>query len=401
MNGNAYDAEPKRVVRKRELLFLKRELTFWQQARLIDDRQASAIGDLYRPSKGHFSQVLLGLGAMLIGLGFLSTIAANWAEFSRAFKVALVLSAYIGAILSAWSLEPSYPRTSRALLLLGSFIYGGGIFLIAQIFNEGGHYTTALFWWMAGIAPVVWVFKDRLQLILLQTVALVYFHGVYEAWRYVDGYGYAERTLAVFFRGLVWPAEPLTVLAALWTLWWRLDKRWSLGFKLNVFILFNFVGIHAIRYFHDITLLLILFACLGAVLCVCAAGYWREELSGWGVALVGSCGLILTLPEIWKWSRIMREDMLFGLASSFPNTRPEVALAVGTGLLVCLLLLWFVRKGSVLATAFFCLLILRFYFDRFYDFMPKALFFTVGGVLLAGLGFFLEHVRKKKKGAGS
>ena len=31
---------------------------------------------------------------------------------------------------------------------------------------------------------------------------------------------------------------------------------------------------------------------------------------------------------------------------------------------------------------------LRYYFDGFYDFMPKTAFFTVGGLLLIALGYF-------------
>ena len=79
------------------------------------------------------------------------------------------------------------------------------------------------------------------------------------------------------------------------------------------------------------------------------------------------------------------------------NARPQAAFAVAAAILACAALLWLIHKGSLLATSFFCLLILRYYFDFFYDFMNKALYFTSGGILLMAMGFYLQRARKKRK----
>ena len=142
---------PERFVKRKELNFLLREIAFWRDAEIIDPAQASAIEGLYAPRKGHFPQVLLGLGGMLVGLGFLSAVAANWLDTPRAFRTALIVLCYLSSLLAAWRAEAEFPRTSRAFLLLGSFIYGGGIFLMAQMFHQGGHWTTAVAWWFAEI----------------------------------------------------------------------------------------------------------------------------------------------------------------------------------------------------------------------------------------------------------
>ena len=77
----------------------------------------------------------------------------------------------------------------------------------------------------------------------------------------------------------------------------------------------------------------------------------------------------------------------------------ETMFAATAAILACAALLWHIHKGSLLATSFFCLMILRYYFDFFYDFMDKALYFTVGGVLLMAMGFYLQRVRKKHRQA--
>jgi uncharacterized membrane protein len=401
-------AVSKRSARKRDLAFLQRELDYWRCADLISGDQADAIGGLYELSgRGHMSQALVALGAMLVGLGFLSWVAANWVEFSRVFRVGLILAAYALSILLAWWLELSrLPKTSRALLLLGSFIYGGGIFLIAQIFNEGGRYTTALFWWMVGIVPVALLFRDRLQLVLTQAVALVHINGFYPWWDYYDyayqGYG-AHVTTADFLWRVLRRPEPLLVVLALWGLWWFIDGRWSFGFNMNVLVALNLFGILAHLFFYDVVASLILGVLLGALLGVCAFGHWKGALGGWGAALLGLCGLVLTVPEVWRWSRILVSvfgEEIFRMNGNFMAfwaVKPEVAYSVGMAIFAGVAMLWFVNRGIVVAVPFFCLLILRYYFDTFYDFMPKAVFFTVGGLILAGMGFWLEHLHRKRR----
>ena len=169
MDGSGSERAPRRFVREKELNFLRREVALWRAASIIDPAQASAIEGLYAPRKGHFPQVLLGLGGMLVGLGFLSAVAANWLDMPRAFRAALIVLCYLFSILAAWRVEAEFPRTSRALLLLGSFIYGGGIFLMAQMFHQGGHWTTALAWWFAGVLPAALVFRDPFQVLHWQT----------------------------------------------------------------------------------------------------------------------------------------------------------------------------------------------------------------------------------------
>jgi uncharacterized membrane protein len=400
INGSAPpDAASRRPLRKRNFAFLRHELDYWRREDLISEGQALAIGALYEPSKGYMSQVLLALGAMLVGLGFLSYIAANWMDFSRVFRVGLILTAYVAAILSAWRADLPLPKTSRALLLLGSFIYGGGIFLIAQIFHEGGHYTTALFWWMLGIIPVALIFRDRLQLVLLQLVAIVYINGVYRPW-YSTFLNLREGFPWAFLSQIVRPPEPLLLILALWALWWFIDNRWSPGFNINFFVTLNLLGIHFLRFYADAIILLVCGAVGGLLVCLCAFGRWKWTLGGWGVVLLGFCGILLTFPDVWRGSKILRFHVFQQLEDWMIKTlevRPEVGFTVGAALFVCVAMIWLMHREFTLAVPFFCLLILRYYFDRFYDFMPKAMFFTVGGIILIAMGFWLERVRRRVK----
>jgi uncharacterized membrane protein len=383
-----------RPIRKREQAFLTRELGYWRQINLVDEGQAAAISNLYEPTKERFLQVFMGLGAMLAGLGVLSYVAANWEVLGRAAKVALIVGGYVLSIAAAYGLELSYPYTSRAFLLLGSFLYGGGIFLISQIFHEGGDITTALFWWMAGVAPACLIFRDRAQLLLFQGISLVYFHWFYQSWwwifgSYSSGFSYP---FSSFLLSLV-SLYPLTILAGLWVLW-LCCGRWGVGLHANILITLNWLGIHASRYMRDVTGLWFFLFVIGLILCLAPLGRAKDLLEAWGITLTGVFGIVLSFQEIWRWSRILRDPDLFGIYNiSFR------ALAVAAAILTCAALLWNIHKGSLLATVFFCLLALRYYFDIFYDFMDKALLFTLGGILLMAMGFWLQRARKKRKQA--
>ncbi|MDR1731859.1 MAG: DUF2157 domain-containing protein [Synergistaceae bacterium] len=375
------ESDSKRSISRRDFRFLQRELSCWRTLDLLSEQQAQALKGLYEPKQGYMSRLIMALGAVLMGLGFLSYIAAHWMEFSRIFQVALVILVYMLSIFAAWYMEEELPKTSRALLLLGSFIYGGGIFLIAQIFNEGGHYTTALLWWMIGIFPAALLFRDRLQLTLLQVIALVYIHGFF--WSVIR-YSYGDGDFMSVLKTLVWQPEPLAVLSILWALWWFIERRGSVGFHLNVFLALNMMTIQIIRCTDDMALLMIFGVLAGCLFCLCGFAFRQWPLDGWGVTLTGVCGISLTIRELWGWSRW---NSLWG------SVDPTVVAAV----VVSIVLLWCIYKGSTGAVVFFCVLILRYYFDRFYDFMPKAMFFTTGGILLVGMGFGLERVRKRRR----
>ena len=91
-----------RIIKEREFSFLKRELSFWCQSKLLNEEQAAGIEALYSPASGLFAQVILVLGGMLVGLGILSAIAANWWNFSRLVRVIVVLKGYVIMVLTAW-----------------------------------------------------------------------------------------------------------------------------------------------------------------------------------------------------------------------------------------------------------------------------------------------------------
>ena len=97
-------------------------------------------------------RIIVTIGAILVGVGIFSFIAANWQEMTKAVKVSIIVIAMIASYTGGWFLREKrhYEKTGEALLLLGAIIYGAGIFLIAQMFHTRGNWPDGFILWMIG-----------------------------------------------------------------------------------------------------------------------------------------------------------------------------------------------------------------------------------------------------------
>ncbi|HEX7724749.1 MAG TPA: DUF2157 domain-containing protein [Candidatus Paceibacterota bacterium] len=117
--------------------------------------------------KGPVSTIVT-IGALLVAAGVFSFIAANWDGMTRPIKMAVILIAMIAVYMLGWYLKESkgFAKTGESLYLLGTLIYGSGIFLVAQIFNIRANWPDGFILWMLGALvlglvidsyPVLWI----------------------------------------------------------------------------------------------------------------------------------------------------------------------------------------------------------------------------------------------------
>jgi uncharacterized membrane protein len=96
--------------------------------------------------------IILTIAAVLVAAGIFSFIAANWREMAKSIKIAIILISMIVAYGAGWYLKEKIKllKTGEALILLGSIIYGAGIFLVAQMFNIRANWPDGFILWMIG-----------------------------------------------------------------------------------------------------------------------------------------------------------------------------------------------------------------------------------------------------------
>lgn len=107
-------------------------------------------------------RVIVTIGAVLVGAGIFSFIAANWLEMAKPIKVGIILISMMASYSAGWYLKEKSElhKTGDALILLGSIIYGAGIFLIAQMFNVRANWPDGFILWMIGVIAMTFAVES-------------------------------------------------------------------------------------------------------------------------------------------------------------------------------------------------------------------------------------------------
>jgi uncharacterized membrane protein len=158
---------------------LRQEAKQWQEEGIISpevfEQLASRyrLGELDSASRDRFIMIVLGIGFMLLGLGVITFVAANWQVWSRSIKVLLLLSLFSGTNCAGFylwrSADQKKSRLGQGLLLLGALTLGANLGLMSQMFHQTGSvYTLYLIWGLA-----VWTMAYGLRLTSLGLMAII------------------------------------------------------------------------------------------------------------------------------------------------------------------------------------------------------------------------------------
>lgn len=154
------------------LMRLRRESERWVEQGLISPEQQRAILDEYA-GQAHGGQnrtvrLLSLLGILLIGSGVLLFIAANWSSIPAWLKTAGI---FVAVAVTHWralrlAARPERRIAAERTALLGTLLYGAGIWLLAQIFHLPYEYPTGFFLWGVGALAMAWALSSKAHLYL-------------------------------------------------------------------------------------------------------------------------------------------------------------------------------------------------------------------------------------------
>lgn len=355
-----------RKITKKAYQFLENESTHWQDTGLITPEQKQAILKTYFPHATlHFVNVVLTIGATLIGLGIILSIASNWYQWHPFTRLALLAGGYLVINGVGFALQNAYPRTGRSLIYIGVFVFGAAIFLLGEAFALPLTRTHGLLLWVLGVLPAALIFKDSLLLIFAQLVTVVYIlsrgdHSlVWYVYPLIIGFYYAVR----YFK---W--SPAIIAVA------------HLNLVAAIFQVAASLNLKAL-------LILFVYVMLGLFLYYAPLKKYRNIHQVFGITTLSISGLFLTIPGVWS-------DMFVQMAMQKEVLSSMWALLLGG------YLLWLTRKESMLSLVFLCILIFRYYVDTAYNFMPRSLFFISCGLILLAMGWFIER-KRRARGGGS
>jgi uncharacterized membrane protein len=168
---------------------LRKEAETWQAEGLIDPSVFHQLAQRYQfhtletDRQSRFVIILFGLGGLLLGLGIITLVAANWQGWSRGVRVALLLSLFIGvnsAGFWGWqSPQPRWQRLGKGLFLLGALILGANLGLMSQMFHQSGAvYELYLVWGIGVLAMAYGLQLTGLAILAIGLIGLGYWWGL-------------------------------------------------------------------------------------------------------------------------------------------------------------------------------------------------------------------------------
>lgn len=200
----------------------------WFSQGILGQNQIEEIKNLYhwpqelsveKKSPLRLVSVFQLIGASLIGIGTISYIAFNWQLFSPFIKlliisVAMAISYLAGLFFFLY--RPHYQRAGYTFIFLGNFLFGAGIWQVAQSYHIAYPFYKGFFIWGIGITPFAFILGSLHS----------YFFSIllFFAWTLGESLGTAQPHIGFLF----------TFLGIMLPLTYYLKSKVGLGFCLSI-----------------------------------------------------------------------------------------------------------------------------------------------------------------------
>jgi uncharacterized membrane protein len=284
----------------REIQWLKREMAAWEREGVVDAAVTARLRERYELAAANatpWGRLIFGsLGALLVGLGIIALLAANWGDLGRRART---LIAFMPLCACATLVVAGYRRgwRSRAFLeplgLFWGLAIGTGLALIGQTYHVPQDPETFVLVWTLLLIPVCYVTRALAPVAgyfvgLLTWVSMSQLSG---------GVGLLYWPLAALAAPLIYSVrrEPEARVRATWMLW---AAALSCTAALGVTLEKSLPGLWMIIYTGAFSALLL----GGEVRGSDERGWWRNPLrtlGGGGLAVV-----LYLLIFRWPWENI-------------------------------------------------------------------------------------------------
>jgi uncharacterized membrane protein len=267
--------------------WLREESKRWISQGLISPDQAQGILKLYPEPKSAVqwgTLIFAGIGATMLGLGVILLLAYNWDAVTKVEKLGFILGGvalFHGLGVALLRREDWFRQLGEASCLLGSMLFGAGIWLIAQIYHIEEHFPNGFLVWGLGALAMAWAIPSIAQGILAAVLFGIW--ACCEAWAFDGAIHWAPLLILGGVGALAWRQRSLvllTVVLVMFGLSLAANAGGALALRVMLFsaVLFVAVSILVRRYRQFPQ----------------SSGIWA--FFGWGGFLF--CVYLLTFPKI-------------------------------------------------------------------------------------------------------
>ncbi|GAB4281320.1 MAG: hypothetical protein Fur0025_09850 [Oscillatoriaceae cyanobacterium] len=156
------------------------------------------LGELEVAASNRFIAILIGLGCILLGLGVVVFVAANWQVWPRWFKASLLLVLFALTNIAGfylWQGRGRYrqKRLGQGLLLLGAVILGANMALMSQMFHKVGSLYELFLAWSIGVLMMAYSLRfTPLGIMAVILVVMGYWQALPE-WLYLKDFSWSQQ----------------------------------------------------------------------------------------------------------------------------------------------------------------------------------------------------------------
>lgn len=389
---------------------LKQEIELWLKESIITPEQKDKILARYKLLKeadekagpGKLITVISVMGSILVGVGVILFIASNWAEIPRWGKLSIIFTSMLLSYSLGFYLrreKENYPKIGAALILLGSLIFGAGIFLIAQIYHITVHYPNGPLMWGLGVLPLAYLLRLK-TLLSLTIIDLLIWLGMEASFRMPVNLFYAGPLIFValfFMAGIaLWSTglmhrgfESLKKISGPYILYGAFIT-FTAGYVLTFDV---FRGSFGAGNFLDFYLGILGLFLISIILYI----FSRDKGKGWlpeALSLFILMALMISLALSYRPTERMPYDFRSETINIMTLTSNIIYILGIVGIIV----LGYIRRYNAyinIGLLFFVLDVIARYFDFFWRLLPRSIFFITGGVILLLGGVMLEKKRRR------
>jgi uncharacterized membrane protein len=390
--------------------WVEKEGPRWVEKEIISREQLDQILGLYEDKK-HAIGMLPLLGSVLLGLGILSFVAANWQDIPQLLRLSMIafimIAFYTGG---EWFLRKGQDKLGIALTALGLISFGSGIVLVGQMFHLVAYDITSFIVWGAAGTLLTFLYRSR----FLYLITLLIFTGA-QLYSSLEFHQFSYIAFVVMAAGLgflAWKRQNtlltwcFSLSFVLQSLMLVMSKNWDfLWFFIPVMALYaggDWIRERSSGYALQ-TVPLIAAYIFGIVMVLAWDGRSSSlnDILAEPLYYILSLLLLFAVSAVGKWKQ-RRVSSTF----EWILVAPFVYLPSGISVLYLLALFFFslyvlwrgymelwrfkINFGTLL---FICSTMVA-YGKLTWDFMDKSMFFILGGLLLLGLSWILNRRKK-------
>ena len=178
---------------------LRQESQRWRDEGIINSSQYDQIAKRHQFNKieestrDSFGVIAIVIGGLLLGLGLMTLVGANWQGWSRDVKFILLMSLFLSTAITGFltwrepTLTTNQGKKSQegkrvlgeALLILSAFILGATLMLMGQIFNISGSASELFLAWGFGVLVMAYSLSlNSLGIMAIVLIQIGYWIGI-------------------------------------------------------------------------------------------------------------------------------------------------------------------------------------------------------------------------------